>query len=260
MNRPLKDKEMFILDMDGTFYLDNTPVEGALGFIEFLKSKNKGFLFFTNNSSKSITDYVLKLRNMGVAVDDDDIFSSGAVAIDFINKNRKGKSVYVIGTKSLSDSFADAGIALDDSNPGIVLLGFDTTLTYEKIYKGCTFIRNGAEFIATHPDSNCPVEGGLMPDTGSMIKMFTESTGVEPLVMGKPHVHTVEALEAKTGVGRGGMVFVGDRLQTDIAIGVNNGAASVLVMTGATSPKMLIESKIKPSFTVPSISYIKDLI
>ncbi|MFO7611834.1 MAG: HAD-IIA family hydrolase [Clostridia bacterium] len=260
MNRPLGDKDLFILDMDGTFYLDNTPVEGALDFIEFLKSRNKRFLFFTNNSSKSIADYVLKLRDMDVDVDENDIFSSGAVTIDFLNKNRRGKSVYVIGTKSLSDSFIEAGLTLDEIKPDIVVLGFDTTLTYEKIYKGCTFIRNGAEFIATHPDSNCPVEGGLMPDTGSMIKMFAESTGVEPLVMGKPHVHTVEALEAKTGVGRNRMVFVGDRLQTDIAIGVNNGAASVLVMTGATTPEMLLESKIRPAFTLPSISYIRDLI
>ncbi len=258
MNRILKEKQVFVLDMDGTFYMGNTPIEGALEFLDILKSKGKKYIFFTNNSSKSIKDYIEKLKGMGVNASDDILFSSGAVTIDYLKKNRPGKCVYLIGTDSLYDGFIAEKIQMDDNKPDIVVLGFDTSLTYEKIYKGCTFIRNGAEFIATHPDSNCPVKDGLMPDTGSMIKMFTESTGIEPIIMGKPFSHTVEALEAKTGVGRESMVFVGDRLQTDIAIGINNGAAAVLVMTGATTEEILGNSNIKPTMILPSIGHIKN--
>ncbi len=256
MKNSLKEKQIFILDMDGTFYLGDKPIPGALNFLKLLEKRGKKYMFFTNNSSKSIDDYLLKLGNMGVDTEKGGVMSSGTVTVDFLNRNRKGKGVYLLGTPSLMEGFKKDGIRIDGENPEIVVLGFDTTLTYEKIYKACTFIREGAEFIATHPDANCPVEGGFMPDTGSMIKMFTESTGVEPLIMGKPFSHTVEAIETATGIGRDGMVFVGDRLQTDIAIGVKNGAASVLVMTGATDEKTLDGSDIKPSYVFDSIADI----
>ncbi len=258
MKHILSEKQVFILDMDGTFYMESTPIEGALEFLEILESKGKKYIFFTNNSSKSIKDYIIKLRGMGVDAHDENLFSSGAVTIDFLTKHRVGKSVYLIGTPSLAESFLAGGINLSEKDPDIVVLGFDTTLTYEKIYKGCTFLREGAEFIATHPDVNCPVKNGFMPDTGSMIKMFTESTGAVPEIMGKPHSHTVEALESTTGITRDKMVFVGDRLQTDIAIGINNGAAAVLVMTGATTKEILAESDIKPTISLPSIAHIKN--
>lgn len=258
MRNLLNDKEVFILDMDGTFYMGSNPIKGALEFLEILESQKKKYIFFTNNSSKSIKDYIKKLRGMGVNAGKENLFSSGAVTIDFLKRHRPGKSVYLIGTKSLTEGFESEGIKLTDENPDIVVLGFDTTLTYEKIYKGCTFIREGAEFIATHPDVNCPVAGGSMPDTGSMIKMFTESTGVVPEIMGKPYSHTVEALEATTGVPRQKMVFVGDRLQTDIAMGINNGATAILVLTGVTKEEDLKTSAIQPTLVVPSIAHIKN--
>lgn len=256
MSNELKDKQVFILDMDGTFYLGDKPIPGALEFLDLLKSKGKRYIFFTNNSSKSIGDYHMKLEKMGVEVKKGGVMSSGTVTIDYLNRNRKGKKVYLVGTPSLLESFKAGGIDVSDKTPDIVVLGFDTTLTYEKIHKACTFIREGAEFIATHPDANCPIEGGFMPDTGSMIKMFTESTGVKPVIMGKPFPHTVKAIEAATGTGRDEIAFVGDRLQTDIAIGVKNGATSVLVMTGATDEKTLEESDMKPSHVFKSIADI----
>lgn len=253
MKNNLKEKGLFVLDMDGTLYLGDKLIPGALQFLKLLEEQGKKYIFFTNNSSTSINDYLLKLDNMGVDAEKGNVMSSGTVTINFLNKHRKGKKVYLLGTPSLTKEFNDGGINIDEENPEIVVLGFDKTLTYEKIYKACTFIREGAEFIATHPDVNCPIEGGLMPDTGAMIKMFTESTGVKPIIMGKPHSHTVEAIEETTGIGRDKMVFVGDRLQTDIAIGVKNGATSILLMTGATDEKALATSKIKPTYVFDSI-------
>lgn len=260
MKHLLEEKRLFVLDMDGTFYLEDKPIDGALDFLDALKKKNKKFIFFTNNSSKSISDYIEKLVAMGVEADEKTILSSGSVTIDFLRRNRSEKKVFLIGTPSLMEGFIKEGINLTEESPDIVVLGFDTTLDYEKIYKGCTFIRDGAEFIATHPDLNCPVKGGMMPDTGSMIKMFSASTGVEPEIMGKPNSHTVEAIESITGIKREKMVFVGDRLETDIAIGIRNKASAVLVMTGATDHEILGASDIKPTFHVPSIASLIDMI
>ncbi len=254
MNKLIQGKKLFVLDMDGTFYLDRTIIEGALEFLQKVKDKGYKFLFFTNNSSKSLDDYVAKLKSLNVPATREDIFSSGEVTISYLLREHPGKSVYVIGTSSLVEGFKKAGITLDDLHPEIVVLAFDTQLTYEKISKGCTFIRNGALFIATHPDSNCPTENGLIPDTGSMIEMFTMSTGVRPLIMGKPNSYTVEAIEKKTGISREYIVCVGDRLQTDIALGVNHGMTSLLVLTGATTLEILEKSTIKPDGVFDSIS------
>ena len=260
MKHLLADKDLFVLDMDGTIYLEEKPIDGALDFLEKLRKNSKKYLFFTNNSSKSKADYIKKLTGMGIKADENSIFSSGSVTIDFLKRNRKGKRVYLIGTPSLVESFMDNGIEINGENPDIVVLGFDTTIDYEKIFKGCTFIREGAEFIATHPDLNCPIKGGFMPDTGSMIKMFTASTGVKPEIMGKPHAYTIEAIESVTGINRKKMAFIGDRLETDIAMGINNDAVSVLVMTGATDQVILEASKIKPTMQVPSVASLVDLI
>lgn len=253
-NNLLLGKKLFVLDMDGTFYLDRTLIKGSLEFLQKVKDKGYKFLFFTNNSSKSLDDYVKKLQSLNVPATRDDIFSSGEVTISYILREHLGKRVYVIGTPSLIEGFKKAGITIDDVNPEIVVLAFDTSITYEKISKGCTFIRNGALFIATHPDSNCPTENGLIPDTGSMIEMFAMSTGIRPLIMGKPNSYTVEAIEQKTGISREHIVCVGDRLQTDIALGVNHGMTSLLVLTGATTLKILKESTIKPDAVFDSIS------
>ncbi len=250
----LHGKKLFVLDMDGTFYLDSTLIDGALEFLQMIKKRGYKFLFFTNNSSKSLDDYVKKLTSLKVPVTREEIFSSGEVTISYLLREHPGKRVYVIGTPSLVKGFKKAGITIDEIDPEIVVLAFDTQLTYEKISKGCTFIRNGALFIATHPDSNCPTKNGLIPDTGSMIEMFASSTGIRPIIMGKPNGYTVDAIEQKTGISREHIVCVGDRLQTDIALGVNHGMTSLLVLTGATTPEILEKSTIKPDGVFNSIN------
>jgi len=256
-NKIFENKKLFVLDMDGTIYLDSTLIEGALDFLEALKVKGYKNIFFTNNSSKSLTDYESKLNLLNVKASKNDIFSSGDVTISYLKREKKDKKVYVIGTESLINGFKENGIIIDEQNPDIVVLGYDTTLTYEKIKKGSRFIRNGAQFIATHPDTNCPTKDGLVPDTGAMIEMFKAATLVSPLIMGKPYSYTIEAIEEKTGINRKDIVCVGDRLETDIALGVNHNMASVLVLTGATNAEILEKSKIKPDLVVNSI---KDLI
>jgi 4-nitrophenyl phosphatase len=256
----LKDKKLFILDMDGTFYLGNRLIAGSLDFLRKLGKEGKRFLFFTNNSSKTSGFYKQKLAGMGCEVDESAIITSGDVTIKYLQENYNGKRVYLLGTLLLEESFLQAGILLVEDNPDIVVIGFDTTLTYEKISKACIYIRKGALFLATHLDLNCPTEDGFIPDCGSMCAMITASTGIKPRYLGKPFGETIEMIKIITGMSSEDIVFIGDRLYTDIAIGVNNGVASILVLSGETVLNDLKLSDIKPDFIFDSLGELAKIL
>ena len=237
MLEKLKNIKLFALDMDGTIYLDTTPLDGAIDFCNKLYERDM-LCYFTNNSSKNPMDYVEKLNRIGFPAERRHIITSGDVTIAYLNKYHKGESVYLLGTKALEDSFIQGGITLSDK-ADIVVVGFDMTLTYEKLEKACTLIRNGAKFYSTHPDINCPTKDGFIPDSGAICAAIELSTGVKPRFFGKPNAETVEMLELKSGLSRDNICMVGDRLYTDIALGKKNGMLSILVMTGETTKDML---------------------
>ncbi len=188
-----------------------------------------------------------KLAGMGCHITRQQIMSSGDVTIEYLNATYPGKKVYLVGTDPLIKSFLEGGIHLVETDPDIVVIGFDTTLTYEKITSACDFIRYGAIFLATHPDINCPVENGYIPDVGSFCAMISLSTGgKKPKALGKPYGETVEMIMRRTGWKKEEIVFVGDRLYTDIAVGVNNGSKGLLVLTGEADMPAVLHSDIKP--------------
>lgn len=242
----IKQVELFVLDMDGTFYLGDQILEGSLDFLKRVEETGKKYIFFTNNSSKSPELYIEKLKKMGCSISGKQIMTSGDVTIAYLNKYRRGRSVYLMGTDNLKASFREAGIRLVSDNPDIVVVGFDTTLVYEKLERACTFIRNGAEFLATHPDINCPTEDGFIPDCGAMCALISLSTGAAPKYLGKPFQETVELVLERTGNQRDATAFVGDRLYTDVAAGVRNGAKGILVLSGETKAEDIAVSEIQP--------------
>ena len=256
----LKRTELFVLDMDGTFYLDDDILDGALDFLEAVKRSGKKYMFFTNNSSRSPKDYIDKLARMNCSITRDMIMTSGDVMIRFLDNFHKGKSVYLLGTESLIESFKEGGIDLFDpashkegERPDIVVVGFDKTLTYEKLTNACNYIREGSLFLATHLDINCPVKGGFIPDCGAMCAAIELSTGVKPRFVGKPFKETVDMIVDATGVSGEKIAFVGDRIYTDVATGVNNGAMGVLVLTGETQLSDIPVSEVKPGAVFESI-------
>lgn len=263
----LKKTELFVLDMDGTFYLDEDIIDGALDFLDAVKRCSKDYLFFTNNSSTSPELYIEKLARMNCHISREQIMTSGDVMIRFLKANYPEKKVYLLGTKPLEKSFEEAGINLfspkkeatgyinadTDDIPDIVVVGFDKTLTYEKLTNACTYIRKGAVFLATHLDINCPVKGGFIPDCGAICAAITLSTGKEPKYVGKPFKETVDMIIDKTGVERDKITFVGDRLYTDVATGVKNGANGILVLSGEATESDIAKSEVKPDAVYPSI-------
>ena len=263
----LKRTRLFVLDMDGTFYLGDRILPGAAEFLQAVKAAGKEYLFFTNNSSRSPRDYMAKLARMGCPITRDEIMTSGDVTIRYLLTHCPDKTVYLVGTPPLMESFAEAGIRLVNEKPNLVVigfetaapdpkavvLGFDTTLTYEKLSKACTFIREGAAFLATHLDINCPTETGFIPDCGSFCAAISLSTGKQPKYLGKPFAETVEMVLDKTGYSAAEVAFVGDRLYTDVATGVKNGAAGVLVLTGETHPEDVAGSDVQPDAIFASL-------
>jgi HAD superfamily hydrolase (TIGR01457 family) len=238
----------FLFDMDGTVYLGDRLLPGASELLAYLEASGLPFYFITNNSSRSRSDYAAKLRRLGLPYGESHIFTSGEATAIYLQKQKPGARLFVVGTPSLEKEFAGFGFELVTDNPDYAVLGFDTTLTYQKLWRLCDFVREGRPYIATHPDINCPTEAGFMPDIGAMMALVEASTGRRPdVIIGKPYAPLVEAVTAKTGVPARELAMTGDRLYTDIALGAA-GITTILVLSGETKRGDLADSPHQPDF------------
>ena len=242
------------IDMDGTVYKGMDAIPGAVDFVKEMNERDIPYRFVTNNSSRGCSYYHSKLRKLGFDVAKENILTSGIAAITFILRERPGRSVYPIGTESFIDEIKEYGVPIDDVNPDIVLLSFDTTITYEKINRAYHLILDGAEFIATHPDDLCPNETGFDVDIGQFIMMLEHLTGVKATVIGKPNRLLLDMAAAQMGIDAEDIAMIGDRLYTDIRMGYDNGIASVLVLTGETSLSDLDGSDVVPTYVLDSVA------
>ncbi len=256
----LENIKMFVLDMDGTIYLGDTLFPFTQNFLRETRARGRDFCFFTNNSSKNREAYLSRLAGMGIQVPPEKMLISNGVILEWLAANRPGKSAYVVGTPALEEDFRQAGIPMACTAPDYVVLGFDTSLTYEKLRLACHFIRNGAEFFGVNPDLNCPVEGGFIPDCGSIAALVKASTGVQCEFFGKPSRHCLDYIMRKTNCKEEELAVIGDRLYTDIALAAGTKALSILVMSGETTKEMLKESPWQPDLVWENLAALgKDL-
>jgi HAD superfamily hydrolase (TIGR01457 family) len=246
--------------MDGTIYLGDRLLSGASEFISRCRSTGRRVLFLTNNSSKSAVEYSQKLNALGIAASEEDILTSGEATVSYLKAAGFGSRVYLLGTKPLQDEFSRAGFEFDSERPDVVVLGFDTDLTYDRLRKACDLIRRGVPFVATHPDINCPTESGPIPDCGSIIAAIRESTRRTPKVIGKPNPEMIESAMRKIGVRRQETAMVGDRLYTDIAMAVAAQITGILVLSGETQRSDLSESRYTPDLVVDCIGDLVGLL
>jgi HAD superfamily hydrolase (TIGR01457 family) len=261
MNRsdPLTKVSCFLLDMDGTFYLGEQLLPGAVEFIDLLQQLGCDYLFLTNNSSKDSQQYAEKFARLGLPIARDKIMTSGEATAMHLQQQAPGGRVYVVGTEPLEREFRERGFVLTDDTPDFAVLGFDTTLTYAKLWKLCDLVRAGVRYIATHPDYNCPTETGFMPDIGAMIAFVEASTGREPdLIVGKPNSLIVEQAAEQKGVPISAMCMIGDRLYTDIALGATVGIPTILVLSGETQEVDVASSPYQPTYIFQHMGEIAD--
>lgn len=229
--------EVFLLDMDGTVYVGDRPIGNMAETLAAVRASGRHVVYCTNNSSRSAASYEQKLRALGLFDARDTVFTSGMAAIGLLRERFAGKSVYLVGTDALRAEFMAAGVSLAETEEGaeVAVLGYDTSLTYEKLVRINRMLVQGRPYIATHADDVCPAEGVYPPDVGSFIQLLKRSSGREPdVICGKPHTVMGRMLTAALGVPADRVTMVGDRPYTDIRFGNNNGFSTLLVLSGET--------------------------
>jgi len=255
----LRDKKLYLFDMDGTIYEEETLFEGTLDLLKAIKDNGGTYVFITNNSSKSVVDYISKVNRLGIKADKDNFFTSAQATVLLLQEKFPGKKVYCQGTKSLIKELEDSDINVTEEvedDVDVVIVGFDTELTSEKLRKTCMILSRKVPYYATNCDLRCPVSFGYIPDCGSICGMIENCTGKKPIYIGKPEPTMVEIAMKKYGVDRNLTAVVGDRLYTDIATGLNAGVTSICVLTGEASIYDIEDGTIKPTLTFNSVNDI----
>ena len=253
----LQATKLFLLDLDGTVYVDETPIGAMKKTLQTLRGMGKKLVFLTNNSSKTEAEYEKKLRRVGLFSEGDGVYTSATATVEYLKANYAGKRVFLLGTDALKERFREEGILPDEERPEVCVLAYDVTLTFDKIRKFDYFLRRGVRFLATHPDDVCPTADGSMPDVGSFLAMFERSSGRRPdLIIGKPFFTMGEGIARRYNVGRGEMCMVGDRMHTDIRFANANEMRSVLVLSGETTAETMQNFPDRPDLVLNDFNEI----
>jgi len=260
----LRNIKHFILDMDGTTYRGSEIFKHTIEFVYTLKGLGIGYTFLTNNSSCSTAEYLDKLRGMGLAVKEDQIYTSSLATIDYLkSEHPEVEKLYILGTDVLKMEFQVAGYEImgEDiaQNPDAVIVGFDTTLTFEKLCRAGYWIQKNILYIATHPDRVCPTnQPTLLLDCGAICAALREATGRSPdIILGKPNQVIIEGIIKRNRIDKSELAMIGDRLYTDMEMARQAGIMGILVLTGETKREDLADYPNPPDLIVDDLSDLK---
>ena len=250
----LKETDAFLFDLDGTVYLDETPIGDVKGTLARLRAMDKRIVFLTNNSSKTEAEYRQKLARIGLWGEGDLVYTSAMATAEHVAARFPHKRVYLLATDAVKEEFSRT-VPLVEEAPDVVILAYDTTLTFAKMKRFNEFLAGGAVFLATHPDAVCPTAGVSMPDVGAFLELFYTSSGRRPdLIVGKPGTAMGEGLERRLGIPRTRMCMTGDRMHTDIRFGNNCGMHTVLVLSGETTEETMKNFPDRPDLVLPDVN------
>jgi HAD superfamily hydrolase (TIGR01450 family) len=244
--------------MDGTLYLGEKPFEGAIRFLKALHERGRKRLFLTNNSAKSVRQCCQRLQRMGIPAIPEEILTSAVATIQYLQAHTKIRRLFVLAPPDVQREFIDGGFEITEDQPDAVVVGFDTTLTYDRAKAACHWILRGAAFVATHPDLVCPTEDLAVPDCGSITRMIAAASNAEPKVIGKPHTEMIQSALERLDAGPDTTAIVGDRLYTDMEMGYKAGLTTVLVLSGEASRADLSGLSRQPDYVVDSVAELID--
>lgn len=258
----LKNKKLFLFDIDGTLAVGDTLYEGSAQLLSYIDRIGGKTYYITNNSTKSGRDYVEKFRTaFSLETTEDQFITSGFMTIRFLKKNYGDKKIFVLGTASFVAELTQNGLLVTEAaEEGIdcVVVAYDSELNYEKLIQvSKVLLTTDAPFYATNPDLRCPINFGFIPDCGSICNMITATTDREPVYLGKPSREVVDLCLELSGFTREETLVVGDRLYTDIACGINGGVDTCVVFTGEAQPADMADTPYPADY---AFSDIKELL
>ena len=254
LSKSLDGIDAIFLDLDGTIYLGGEPIEGALDFLKRLKQRGIRRFFLSNNSSKSVSQYLEKLTSMGIPATEQDILLSTHDLLSWLKKEGITET-YLVGTEGMREMLEDDGIRTRAQSPQYVVLGYDTEINYEKLSAASIHLHRGVPMVASHPDIVCPSPDGGLPDTGAYIDLFEATTGVRPVhICGKPNPGMILHKVVELGLRPDNCAMVGDRLYTDIEMAERSGVHGILVLSGEATMSDASDATQKPSLIVDSVA------
>lgn len=255
---PLRNKKLFLFDMDGTIYLDGVLFDYVAELMQTIKNIGGRYVFITNNSSKSVEDYIGKLESMGIPCDEDNFFTSTQASAELLKDRIENNLIYVQATESCKKELAKYGLNITDEyneKVSAILVGFDSEITGEKMRNTSKMLTKlDVPYYATNPDWVCPVDFGYVPDCGSMCFGYEKATGKKPIFIGKPNPMMIDLAMSKFNVSKEQTLVIGDRIYTDIASGYNAGVETIMVLSGEATMQDYNNSEIKPTYLLKNVS------
>lgn len=253
----IRNINLFLFDMDGTLYLGDQLYDFTKELLQKIRNAGKRYLFMTNNSSKSVADYVKKLARLGIEATEDDFITSSQATAHYLKLYHQGARLYVCGTNSLKEELRKEGFVVTEvlEEVDCIVMGFDTELTFKKLEDvSRLLLTRELPYIATNPDYVCPTEFGSVPDCGSVCDMIYNATKKRPVVIGKPTALMPELAMQKYGYQKEESAVIGDRIYTDIKSGLNAGIMGILVLSGETTREIMESSAEKPHLVLEDAS------
>lgn len=253
----MSNPKTYLIDMDGVLVHGQNAIPGAVEFIQRLIKGGHKHLVLTNNSRYTPSDLQHRLQSVGISVEAKHIYSSALATAAFVQSQKPGGSAYVLGDTGLYQALADVGYALTEYNPDYAILGETESYPYDKIIRATRLISAGARFIATNPDASGPTEHGMTPACGAVAALIEKATGFHPYFVGKPNPLMMRSALRYLDEHSENAAMVGDRMDTDIKVGLESGLETILVLTGVTSAEMVAHFPYRPNHVVNSVADIE---
>ncbi len=250
-------KKAFLIDMDGVLLYGDRAIPGAKEFIERLRENGNKFLILTNNSRYTPRDLQHRMYHAGIDIGAEHFFSSAMATARFVSSQKPKGSAFVLGGTGLYQALHEVGYSLTDYHPDFVILGEMESYPYDKIVRACQLVMSGVPFIATNPDPSGPGEGGIVPACGAVAALLEKASGYAPYFVGKPNPLILRAALRYIGEHSENAVMIGDRMDTDIKVGLESGLETILVLTGVTKLEDVQRFPYRPHHIVSSVADIK---
>lgn len=249
----IRNKNGFIIDMDGVIYHGNTILPGVNDFIQWLETSGKKYLFLTNSSERTPKELHEKLLRLGINVDESHFYTSALATASFLANQKPDGSAYIIGEAGLINSLYSVGYTFNNVNPDYVVVGDTHGYNFENIQTAVNLVLNGAKLIGANPDESGPIENGITPSTKALIAPIEIATGKKAYFVGKPNPLMMRIALKKLELKHEATIVIGDRMDTDVRCGMESEIDTLLVLSGITGKKDIDKFPYRPKYVLNGI-------